>query len=210
MAGYYASGARLDAVVHVKAIYHRDDLMIVGQAPLSPTYPGEKFRISRLAAIWDALEAAGVPDVKGVWKMLGGGSNFINVIAIEQSFAGHAKMAGLVASGIRDIANMTRINIVVDDDIDIENPAQVVWALATRWDPKTQLDIIDGCWSSTLDPALSPEKRAAGDITTSRAIIYAVKPYHWKDQFPKPYGITRSAEDALRLKWKDTLPFLRE
>ena len=34
--------------------------------------------------MWDALEAAGVPQVKGVWKMSGGGTRFINVIAIKQ------------------------------------------------------------------------------------------------------------------------------
>ncbi len=60
---------------------------------------------------------------------------------------GHAKMAGLVAAGCRAGAYMTRMIIVVDDDIDITNPAEVMWAIATRWDPKTQTDIIDGCWT---------------------------------------------------------------
>ena len=40
-----------------------------------------------------------MPGIKGVWKMAGGGPRFINVIAIEQQHAGHAKMAGLVAAG---------------------------------------------------------------------------------------------------------------
>jgi 4-hydroxy-3-polyprenylbenzoate decarboxylase len=48
---------------------------------------------------------------------------------------------------------------VVDDDIDITDTAEVMWALATRWDPKTQTDIIDNCWTGNLDPTLSPEKR---------------------------------------------------
>ena len=40
-----------------------------------------------------------------------------------------------------------RIIIIVDDDIDITNPAEVMWAVATRWDPKTATDIIDGVWT---------------------------------------------------------------
>ena len=34
------------------------------------------------------------------------------------------------------------------------------------------------------DPRLTPEQKASGDITNSRAIIDACKPFHWKDDFP--------------------------
>ena len=78
-------------------------------------------------------------------------------------------MAGLVAAGCGAGAYMSRMTIVVDDDIDITNSAEVMWALATRWDPKTQTDIIDGCWTGHIDPMLTPEKREAGDITNSAA-----------------------------------------
>src|SRR5262249_14968937 len=99
--GYYASNQRPEPVIHVKAIYHRNDPIIVGQPPTRPTLPGRQIRIPFLALIWDQLEAAGVPGVTGVWKMPGGGTRFIDVIAIKQMFAGHAKMAGLVAAGCR-------------------------------------------------------------------------------------------------------------
>ena len=87
-----------------------------------------------------------------LFRSPGGGPRFINVIAIEQMHAGHAKMAGLVAAGCGSNAYLGRIVIVVDDDIDITNNAEVNWALATRWDPKTQTDIIDGCWTGYIDP----------------------------------------------------------
>ena len=152
--GYYASDSRPEPVVRVKTVYHRNDLMVIGQPPLTPIHPGQQFKISRIASIWDALEAAGVPGITGVWKMLGGGSRFIDVISIKQLFPGHAKMAGLVAAGCRAGGYLTRVIIVVDEDIDIEEPAEVMWALATRWDPKTQTDIIDGCWTGHIDPRL--------------------------------------------------------
>ena len=103
-----------------------------------------------------------MPGIKGVWKMPGGGSRFINVIAIEQLHPGHAKMAGLVAVGCGSSAYLGRIIIIVDDDIDITNPAEVMWAVATRWDPKTQTDIIDGCWTGYIDPMLPPERARDG------------------------------------------------
>ena len=207
--GYYASAERGEPVVRVSAIYHRDDPLILGQPPVKPNYPGRQIKLPRLATFWDAIEAAGVPGIKGVWLLQGGGSRFIPVVAIEQQHAGHAKMAGLVAAGCRPGAYMSRLVIIVDDDIDITNPAEVMWAMATRWDPKTQTDIIDGCWTGHIDPMLSPEKRESGDITNSRMIVYAVRPWHWKDEFPQVNMVSRDYAEQVRRKWQDKLDFLK-
>ena len=207
--GYYASDERPEPVLQVKAIYHRDDAIIIGQPPTMPTYPGRQIKIPRVAALWDAIEAAGVPEIRGVWKLLGGGSRFIDVIAIKQLHPGHAKMAGLVAAGCGQ-SYMNRLIIIVDEDIDITNPAEVMWAVASRWDPKSQTDLIDGCWTGYIDPRLSPDKRANGDITTSRMIIYAVRPYHWRDGFPEVNMVDRDLAAQVRGKWQDQLPFLRK
>src|SRR5947209_1051031 len=92
--GYYTSCGP-EPVLQVKAIYHRNDPIQVAQPPARPIYPGTYFgtagsALLRAASLWDDLEAAGVPGIRGVWKMPGGGSRFINVIAIEQMHAGHA------------------------------------------------------------------------------------------------------------------------
>ena len=206
--GYYASDSRNEPVMHVKAIYHRDNPIMIGQPPTAPTFPGRQIKIPQVAGLWDALEAAGVPGIQGVWKLPGGGSSFINVISIKQMHPGHAKMAGLVAAGCRAGAYMTRMIIVVDDDIDITNPTEVMWAVATRWDPKGQTDIIDGCWTGLIDPALHPDKRDSGDTTTARMIIYATRPFHWKDQFPAVNKVSRDYAEEVRRKWSVELPFL--
>lgn len=206
--GYYATDSHPEPVVRVGAIYHRDDPIVIGQPPAKPTFPGRQPSLGGMAALWDALEAAGVPGITGVWKPVGGGTRFINVISIKQLHAGHAKMAGLVATGSGPGAYLGRITIVVDEDIDITDPAEVLWALATRWDPKTQTDIIEGCYSGYIDPQVSPEQRARNDITSSRIIIYAVRPYHWKDEFPKVNTVPRDYSDAIAAKWKGKVKFL--
>jgi 4-hydroxy-3-polyprenylbenzoate decarboxylase len=207
--GYYASDGGKEPVLHVKAIYHRKDAIVLGQPPAKPTLPGRQNKINRIAMQWDAIEAAGVPGVTGFWKMQGAGSRFIDIVRIKQLHPGHAKMAGLVAAGTGAGAYMTRMIIVVDDDIDITDPAEVMWALATRWDPKTQTDIIDGCWTGKIDPMLTEEKRAAGDLTTSRMIVYAVRPYHWKDRFPKVNMVSPEYAEEIRKKWAGKLAFLQ-
>ena len=206
--GYYASDSRPEPVLHVKAIYHRNNPIIIGQPPTKPTYPGRQIKIPHVAQLWDSLEAAGVPGITAVWKMPGAGSRFMDVVAIKQMHAGHAKMAGLVAAGCLAGAYMTRLTVVVDDDIDVTNPAEVMWAMSTRWDPKTQTDIIDGCWTGQIDPRLDPEKRENHDTTTSHMIVYAVRPWHWKDDFPKVNEVEKEFAEDVRAKWVGELPFL--
>jgi len=207
--GYYASGARAEPVLKVEAVYWRDKPLIIGQPPTAPTYPGRQIKLPRLAALWDQLEGAGVPGITGVWMLPGFGSMFNAVIAVKQLHAGHAKMAGLVAAGCAQAGYMNRLIVVVDEDIDITDASEVMWAIATRWDPATQTDVIDGCYTGHIDPLLSPAKRAAHDITNSRMIIYAVRPWAWKDQFPKVNMVDRAYADAVRQKWQGQLEFLQ-
>ena len=152
----------------------------------------------------------GVPGVTGVWKPLGPGVGFMNVISIKQMHPGHAKMAGMVALGCGSAAYLGRITIIVDDDIDITNPAEVMWAVATRWDPKTATDIIDGMWTGYIDPMLLPERRKSGDVTNSRIIIYAVRPYHWKNEFPEVNAMDKDYAAEIRKKWTGKLKFLND
>ena len=211
--GYYASNSRPEPVLKIKAIYHRDDPIITGAPPAKPTYPGTYFgtagsALFRAAAMWDELEAAGVAGIKGVWKVPGGGARFINVIAIKQLHPGHAKMAGMVALGCGSAAYLGRITIIVDDDIDITNPAEVMWAVGTRWDPKTATDIIDGVSTGYIDPMLLPERREKGDLTNSRIIIYAVRPWAWKDSFPKVNAVDPAYSAEVARNWAGRLKFL--
>jgi UbiD family decarboxylase len=54
--------------------------------------------------------------------------------------------------------NQRKEIIVVDDDIDPSNMSDVLWALATRWDPATQTDIIADCSGMASDPLVTPLK----------------------------------------------------
>jgi UbiD family decarboxylase len=206
--GYYASDPHPEPELRIETIYHRDAPIVVGQPPAKPTFPGRQYRTDKAAVVWDAMEAAGVPGIAGVWKPLGSGAVFVNVVAIKQLFAGHAKMAGLVGTAAGPNAFFGRITIVVDDDIDITDPSEVMWALATRWDPKTQTDIIDNCWSGALDPRLTPDQRSSGEYTNSRAIIYAVRPFRWKDDFPSVNVVDPAYADEVEKKWAGKLSFL--
>ena len=49
---------------------------------------------------------------------------------------------------------MGRLVVVVDDDVDPSNLADVMWAITTRCEPAEQIDIVRNAWSSALDPRI--------------------------------------------------------
>jgi 4-hydroxy-3-polyprenylbenzoate decarboxylase len=106
-------------------------------------------------------------------------------VSIRQRYPGHAKQVGHVASFCHLGAYSGKWVIVVDDDIDVSNQDELLYAWLTRADPATSIDFITGTWASPADPRVDPEERAKGNLTTSRAIVDACRPYHWRDQFPE-------------------------
>ena len=73
---------------------------------------------------------------------------------------------------------------MVDEDVDVSDLEELMWAVTSRSDPATSIDIIREAWSTPLDPSIPPDKKERGDFTNSRAIIDACRPYHWKDRYP--------------------------
>jgi UbiD family decarboxylase len=200
--GYYASGTRPAPVVHIKRIYYRND-PIITVVPLLKVYPLDSYLsiLFRSAEIWNEIEKCGITDVRGVWLMESG-PRFLLVISIRQRYGGHARQAAHVAIGAREGGYLGRFVILVDDDIDPSNTADVLWAIATRCDPETSIDIVRGCWSSPLDPRISPERRRQGDFTNSRAIVDACKPFTWIKDYPKAHGLGPEERERVFRKWK--------
>jgi 4-hydroxy-3-polyprenylbenzoate decarboxylase len=192
--GYYASDLRPEPVVDIKAVYYRNDPILLGCVPERPPDEICRYRaIVRSALLRENLEKAGVPAVTGAWAHEVGNARLLLVVAITQRYPGHAKQAGHIASTCHVGAYCGRYTIVVDDDIDVSDLQEVMWALLTRSDPASSIDIIHGAWSTPLDPRIEPERKAIGDNTNSRAVIDACRPWHWRDKFPEVNA--PSAED---------------
>ena len=191
-AGYYANcglSPVREPVIQVKTVLYRSNPIFTCAQPAKP--PSDLFSQSvfRSALIWDELEKAGVPNVRGVWCDLAGASRLFNVVSIKQAYPGHSRQAGMLASQCGSGVYIGRYTIVVDDDIDVTDLKEVIWALSTRTDPERSLDIVRRGRSSSADPAISPDVKTTthnpDDTFTSKAIIDACWPYEWKDRaFP--------------------------
>jgi 4-hydroxy-3-polyprenylbenzoate decarboxylase len=196
--GYYAADARPCPVMQVSAIHHRDDPILLGSPPMKP--PRFHFGLPfRAASIWSNLETAGVTDVVGVWQHV---AQLMTVVAIKQRYAGHAKRAALIAAAN---SYMGRLVVVVDDDVDPSNLADVMWAVTTRCEPAEQIDIVRNAWSSALDPRIPDEQKRAGITSHSKAIIEAVRPFGWKDKYPPTSALTADEAREIEMKWSGAI-----
>ncbi len=153
-------------------------------------------------AMWDHLERSGITDVVGVW---GHANALFVVVALKQRYSGHAQQALMAAAGLRGSASMNTYYVAVDDDIDPADLRAVIWAMSTRVNPATALNVVQGAWTSDLDPRLTPEQKSSGDYTMGRLLINACKPYSWKDSFPKTNIFSAAERHGVREKWADVL-----
>jgi 4-hydroxy-3-polyprenylbenzoate decarboxylase len=196
--GYYAADRRPCPVMDVKAVHWRNDPILLGSPPMKP--PRFHFGLPvRGAGIWSDLEAVGVTDIAGVWQHV---SQLLTVIALRQRYAGHANRAALIAAAN---SYMGRIVVVVDDDVDPSNLADVMWAVATRCEPAESIDIVRNAWSSVLDPRIPPEAKERGKTSHSKVIIDACRPFGWADKFPPTSVLTQDEARAIEARWLHAL-----
>ena len=196
--GYYASSMRPEPIMKVKRLYHRNNPILLGAPPTRPPCEFNYMRCyMRSAMIWQELEAAGVPDVRGVWCHESGGSRLLVFVAIKQRYPGHARQAGVVAGYCHAAAYLGRYVIVVDEDIDVTNTNDVLWALATRSNPDQDIEIIRRSWSGPLDPIIPKGQKGH----SSRAIIDACRPFEWINDFPPVAESSEAVRRAAQEKW---------
>ena len=157
----------------------------------------------RSALLQDALNAAGISEVQAVWAHEIGGARMFNVVSIKQRYAGHARQAGHILSQCGVGAYMSRYSVVVDDDIDPSNLQEVMWAVATRSDPATGIDIIQRGMGSKNDPMFVAYPYDAP--LSSKAIIDACRPWEHLHDFPAVAEASKDLQEKTRAKWKDVL-----
>jgi 4-hydroxy-3-polyprenylbenzoate decarboxylase len=196
--GYYVSGTTQEPYLKVERVLYRNDPIILGAPPAKPPHDYSYMRtIMKSAMIFDALVSAGIPEVKGVYAPECGGGRMLVIVAIRQRYAGHARQAGFIASQCREAAYMGKYTIVVDEDIDVTNLEEVLWAVCTRTDPATSIDFIRRAWASKAEPMLRPGEPAFN----SRAVIDACKPFEWIDDFPRVAEADPAYLRELEKKW---------
>ena len=149
--GYMGALAK-SFVVDITCVTHRNQPIY--QAFVSQMPPSESSCIRALsweAAIWKHLvEDLSMP-VKDVHLLECTGSAGILAIAMAKRYETQPKEAILAAWACQPF--MGKYTVVVDEDIDVRDLAQVGWALAWRTQPDKDLFVVNNLQAIQLDPS---------------------------------------------------------
>jgi 4-hydroxy-3-polyprenylbenzoate decarboxylase len=201
--GYYSDDAVERPYLDVKTILHRNDPILCCAPQHKPVdETGLLKGIAGAAEIWRALEACGLPDILGVWNHEAGPATRFTAIQIRQRYPGHARNVLHVASNCQGGAYAGKWTVVVDEDIDAGEFDQVLWAMCTRFDPVTDIDLIQKAWASKRDPLYLP-----GNFN-NRILIDACIPYEKKlaGTFPPVVDVSGALRTKLRQKFPGLFP----
>jgi len=142
----------------------------------------------REAEIYNALGRV-IPNVTAVHVPLSGTSSFSAYVAIKQGRPGEAKHVIPIVLGVD---HYLKLVIVVDDDVDVFDESDVMWAVATRMQADRDLVVIGGSLGAMLDP--SADDRGV----TAKLGIDATRP------FGEPFA-DKLVMDPARLAWARAL-----
>ena len=197
--GYYGDRRPAEPVLTVEGMYYRNDPIMLGIPPNKPpAYDPYLYReYLRSAILLRELRGTGLPGVVDVNCFAVGGTRLFNVLSIEQKYAGHARQALHAFASLPAASYMGRWVVVVDEDVDVTDLDDVIWAMVTRADPQRSVDILERMTSGPLDPALHPDDKKYN----SRLLIDATRPWEWKDRFPVALGPDAKTKAETRKKW---------
>ncbi len=140
-------GVRLEPVIEYDAIHHRDSPVFHALIPAGlehKTLMGLPRAPTIKAAVSEVVTCTDVYLTEGGCGWL---SSVVQIVPTQKSDGVKAIHAAL--DGHRSMKQV----IVVDDDIDVTDPARVEWALMTRWQPDVDTVILSSQKGSSLDPS---------------------------------------------------------
>jgi len=177
-------------VIEVTAITHRNNYIF---QDVHAGYTEHKLMgaVPREAALIKAVRQT-VPTVKNVCMPVSGNCRFHAYISIGKRAPGQAKNA-ICAAFAADM--LLKHVVIVDEDIDVFDEEQVLWAVSNRFQADKDLVVIANAQGSELDPSAGP-----GGVNAKMGLD-ATKPL---DGFPPELRVPDEVMKKIRLE--DFLP----
>lgn len=149
---YY--GARSDKeVIEVTAVTSRERPIFHTIVPASREHL-LLGAVPKEAGLLDRLRRR-VPGVRAVHLTPGGAFRYHLAVALDKRVEGQARNVIMAALG--DTFDLKHV-VVVDADVDVFDPEEVEWAIATRFQGDRDLVVVAGAQASSLDPSSVDER----------------------------------------------------
>jgi len=183
----YTNVAHLVYVIKIKAITHRIDPIYqtcIGPSEEHVTMAGIPVEACILNLTGKSLPGR----VKNVYSHSSGGGKFMAIMQISKEAPPHEGMqrqAALIAfSAFRELKHV----ILVDDDVDVFDSSDVMWAMNTRYQGNIDTVFIPGISAHSADPSACPEyspfSRSPG--ASCKTLFDCTVPFDLKDKFKRP------------------------
>ena len=129
-------------VFHVTCVTHRKNPIyattIVGPPPMEDFYMGKA-----IERIFLPLMRMQIPEVRDMCMPAEGVFHNLMLISIRKSYPGHARKVMSAIWGLGQ-AMFTKIIVVVDDDVDVQNYSEVAWRALNNIDPERDIQFTMG------------------------------------------------------------------
>lgn len=166
----YATSRSTNNVFTVSAITHRSQPWFLDVCPGHSRDHLLLGRIHKEAEVLRKLREV-LPNVKAIHYPVSG-THYHCYISIAKQRPGDARHCALLALGLDAYIKLV---VVVDEDVDVCNEAEVMWALATRMQPAEDVILINDVTCNVLDPS-------SHDGLSSKMAIDATRPADWDAQ----------------------------
>lgn len=196
--GYYMATALPEPVIKVKALYYRTDPILFGAPPFKPVRGIYSFSLPMRATsgLLSRLQKQGLP----VRRAANFASLGAAVITVNQ---GSEDDVERIIRALDKIDMPGRLIFLVDDDVDPEDPLEVLWAVGTRFDPTSgvRVSVTHSNWF--FNHLRTMEERAQQQaIPHKRLIISGCRPFHRLKDFPPVNVFSDKCREEVWGKWK--------
>jgi len=194
--GYY-SLAEPYPVFHVTTITRRHNPIypttFVGRPPTEDYWMGKVTERVFLPLIRLIL-----PEVVDINMPAEGIFHNLVIVSMKKEYPGHARkvMYGLWGLGL---LSLTKVIVVVDDFVDVQNPSEVAWRVANNINPATDLVLVDGPIDD-LDVA-SPTPRFGSKVGIDATRKGPQEGYH--REWPPDIEMSPEIRERVSARWSE-------
>jgi 4-hydroxy-3-polyprenylbenzoate decarboxylase len=128
---------------HVQCITHRRDPIyaatVVGKPPMEDAWLGKATERIFLPLLQMVL-----PEVVDMNLPVEGGFHNLAIVSIKKSYPGHAKKVMNALWGLGHMMMLTRVLVIVDADVDVQNSREVAWFVLNNLDAQHDVVMMPG------------------------------------------------------------------
>ncbi len=195
--GFYG-GEEVSPLINFHCITKRKNPVFL--ATFSGRPPKEEALLAiALNRIYTPILRQQIPEIKDFFLPMEALSYKLAIISIDKAYPGQAKKAAMAFWSALPQFTYTKFVVVVDSEINVRDPRQVVWVIASQVDPQRDLFVLENTPFDSLDFAserIGLGGRLAIDATTK---IGPEKHHEWGKPLHRPNDL----ESKVEARWKE-------